>query len=110
MSLNDKRHEMCCKLRELLCGPWITEWDVLYALGVKPGYELGFVDAESVATLAYLIDTTRCTIKSDTPGFHVGVRSNCGAMVETERAVFDATSALPIRFCPNCGARVNEGE
>lgn len=27
-------------------------------------------------------------------------------MAERECAVFDATSALPTRFCPNCGAEV----
>lgn len=58
--------------------------------------------------LADLIDRPTCTVESDTPGLHIGVCSHCGAMVERECAVFDATSALPTRFCPNCGAEVVE--
>lgn len=56
--------------------------------------------------LAELIDRPTCTVESDIPGFHIGVCSHCGAMVEMRAAVFDALEALPTRYCPNCGAEV----
>lgn len=75
------------------------------AVGLDCCKEAGYEDG-MFKLIADLIDRPTCTVESDTPGFHIGVCSHCGAMVERECAVFDATSALPTRFCPNCGAEV----
>ena len=55
--------------------------------------------------LADLIEPPTCTVRMGVTG-HVGVCMRCGAMVEMSTAVFDATEALPTRYCPNCGAEV----
>lgn len=57
--------------------------------------------------LADLIDRPTCTVSMGVTG-NVGVCMRCGAMVEMRAAVFDATEALPTRYCPNCGAEVVE--
>lgn len=57
--------------------------------------------------LADLIDRPTCDVRMGVTG-HVGVCMRCGAMVEMRAAVFDATEALPTRYCPNCGAEVVE--
>ena len=50
-----------------------------------------------------------CTIKRDEQSKNPttwGVCSKCGALVNAERAVSNATEYLPTRYCPNCGAEV----
>lgn len=62
-------------------------------------------EVEILNKLADLIDRTTCKIKQDVPAIW-GICSNCGAAVNTVRAVGDATKYLPTRYCPNCGAEV----
>lgn len=72
----------------------------------------GSCDAEDasgyLAALADLVDRPTCDVRMGVTG-HVGVCTCCGAMVEMRAAVFDAIEALPTRYCPNCGAEVNDG-
>lgn len=65
--------------------------------------------ANIVNYLADLIDRPTCTIKHDAPGTNPttwGVCLRCGALVNAERAVSNAAEYLPMKYCPNCGARV----
>ena len=61
--------------------------------------------AEIFQRFADLIKPPTCTVRMGVTG-HVGVCMRCGAMVEMRAAVFNATEALPTRYCPNCGAEV----
>lgn len=58
--------------------------------------------------LADLIDLPTCQMES-IPESSYRVCSRCGAFVRRDAAT-DCTEAIPVRFCPNCGARVAEGE
>lgn len=53
--------------------------------------------------LADLIDPT-CEMKN-IPESGYRVCSRCGAFVRRD-AVTSCTEAIPVRYCPNCGARV----
>lgn len=54
--------------------------------------------------LADLIDRPTCEMKS-IPKSSYRVCSRCGAFVRRD-AVTNCTEAIPVRFCPNCDARV----
>lgn len=54
--------------------------------------------------LADLIDRPTCKMKS-IPKTSYRVCSRCGAFVRKD-AVTDCTEVIPVRFCPNCDARV----
>jgi len=56
--------------------------------------------------LAELVDPT-CQMKS-IPESSYRACSRCGAFVRRDAAT-DCTEAIPVRFCPNCGARVVRG-
>lgn len=58
--------------------------------------------------LADLIDRQTCQMKSFQASSYRGC-SRCGAFVRKD-AVTDCTEAIPVRFCPNCGAMVTEKE
>ena len=58
--------------------------------------------------LADLIDRPTCEMKS-IPKSSYRVCSRCGAFVRKD-AVTDCTEVIPVRFCPNCDARVVRGD
>ena len=58
--------------------------------------------------LADLIDRPTCEMKS-IPKTSYRVCSRCGAFVRKD-AVTDCTEVIPVRFCPNCDARVVRGD
>ena len=57
--------------------------------------------------LADLIDRPTCEMKS-IPKSSYRVCSRCGAFVKRD-AVTNCTEAIPVRFCPNCDAKVVKG-
>ena len=107
MISDDERREVAATMMAISCRGVkdLTLGEVLNSI-LTGGAPRPTTEMAILARLADLIDRPTCTVESDTPGFHIGVCSHCGAMVERECAVFDATSALPTRFCPNCGAKV----
>lgn len=109
---DEKRREVAARLRENagLAMRLPSEYSIEAKSALVLSKLLDCIDSSDDVfdVLADLIDRPTCTVDSDTPGFHIGVCSHCGAMVERGCAVFDATSALPTRFCPNCGAEVDE--
>ena len=58
--------------------------------------------------LADLIDRPTCEMKGD-PWAKYGRCSHCGAFVRRD-AVTNCIGAIPVRFCPNCDARVVRGD
>lgn len=58
--------------------------------------------------LADLIDRPTCEMKS-IPKSSYRVCSRCGAFVRRD-AVTNCTEAIPVRFCPNCDAKVVKGD
>lgn len=64
-------------------------------------------DGHILESLAYLIEPEERTCRDDGAGVFRCTR--CGAFVK-RGAVMDCTGAIPLRFCPNYGARVEEGE
>lgn len=62
----------------------------------------------TASVLADLIDRPTCEMKS-IPGSSYRVCSRCGAFVRRD-AVTNCTEAIPVRFCPNCDARVVRGD
>ena len=56
-----------------------------------------------------MVGRQTCAIKYGAPGANPttwGVCSRCGALVNAERVVSNATEYLPTHYCPNCGAVV----
>lgn len=104
-----ERREVARKLRD------VTEEELRYvflgealnfAVGGRCLDDEGDIDERLILNrLADLIEPPTCTVRMGVTG-HVGVCMRCGAMVEMSTAVFDATEALPTRYCPNCGAEV----
>lgn len=107
MISDEERREVAERLRSASARrgdvPWMVE-DLMLALGFRC-YEDG--EDQLFDRLADLIDRPTCDVRMGVTG-HVGVCMRCGAMVEMRAAVFDATEALPTRYCPNCGAEVVE--
>ena len=58
--------------------------------------------------LADLIDRPTCEMKGD-PWAKYGRCSHCGAFVRRD-AVTNCIGVIPVRCCPNCGARVVRGD
>lgn len=109
MISDDTRLEVAERLRELPryadADGCCTEWDVLFALGLKRRDAIGFVRADDAQRLADLIDLTCAIVRPATPD-KFGVCSACGALVNMMDSVANATNYLKPRYCPNCGARV----
>lgn len=88
----------------------LTDGELLDLLAEAVGldrYESEHFEGGLFYCLADLIDRPTCDVRMGVTG-HVGVCMRCGAMVEMRAAVFDATEALPTRYCANCGAEVND--
>lgn len=105
---DEERKRVAANFRQYLKKYETPDWRAFCNIILGSGRLDNLRKAQAFDRLADLIDRPTCTVESDIPGFHIGVCSHCGAMVERECAVFDATSALPTRFCPNCGAEVVE--
>lgn len=129
---SDERRDMARKLRELPIDVYEVEemWEseglntdchdqtdyylIYFVLfGCLPADHMHPCDYEELhARLADLIEPEperTCEIKRERhPGYPTtyGICSRCGALVNAERAVSNATDYLPTRFCPNCGAKV----
>lgn len=59
---------------------------------------------ERIGKLADFIDCPTCEMEGH-PGARHGRCSRCGAFVRRD-AVTDCTSVIPVKFCPNCRAKV----
>ena len=111
MISNDERREVAERLRWLASkqGTYkgVLGSDVLVPLRLLSADHPGFMPRKSVARLADFIDPT-CEMKSiSKSSYRVCLR--CGAFVRKDAAT-DCTKAIPVRFCPNCGARVVRGD
>lgn len=113
MISDEERREAARKLRnaEERTMMELTDGELLDLLAEAVGldrYESEHFEGGLFYCLADLIDRPTCDVRMGVTG-HVGVCMRCGAMVEMRAAVFDAIEALPTRYCPNCGAEVNDG-
>lgn len=112
MISNNERREVARNLREIEERTLldVTDGELLDLLADAvdlDSYEGEHFEGGLLYCLADLIDRPTCDVRMGVTG-HVGVCMRCGAMVEMRAAVFDATEALPTRYCPNCGAEVVE--
>lgn len=107
---SDERREVAENLRNLTIGRSIQYKEQFFdeLAEVVVGFEDYHGFNVVLEKLADLIDRSTCDVRMGVTG-HVGVCTRCGAMVEMRAAVFDAIEALPTRYCPNCGAEVNDG-
>ena len=100
-----ERREVAARLRVLAYGESPTAECLVDALYMALGLPCSGAGIEYAVIwcLADLIDPT-CEMKS-TPESSHRVCSRCGAFVRRD-AVTSCTEVIPIRHCPNCGARV----
>ena len=108
MPTNDERREVAARLREHIGKPLFTGQDVEDIIGVqRSDFDVILADA-SYRRLADLIEPKpERTCRDDGAGVFRCTR--CGAFVKRD-AVMDCTGQIPLRYCPNCGARVEVGE
>lgn len=108
MTSYEERRRAVAELREASTGVYrhVDALDVIAgSVGVEVAGKFGHeVEKETYAALADLIDRPTCEMKS-IPKTSYRVCSRCGAFVRKD-AVTNCTEAIPVRFCPNCGARV----
>lgn len=114
MASDEKRREVAARLRQMADAHHAVEASrVARALGLE--YEVyGTViafNSAAVQALADLIDQPdemrgrpTCEMKGR-PGERYGVCTRCGAFVRRD-AVTNCTSVIPVKFCPNCRAKV----
>lgn len=96
---SDERIEIAARLRKTR-----RIMDFVYALGIDFLGDWCWTDVSRC--VADIIDPT-CQMKSiPESGYHVC--SRCGAFVRRDAAT-SCTEVIPVRFCPNCGARVVMG-
>ena len=106
MASDDERREIAKKLRR-------TANDDLNGLSLQRNLA-AITKAEDgswrgvMRRLADLIDRPTCEMKS-IPKSSYRVCSRCGAFVRRD-AVTNCTEVIPVRRCPNCGARVVRGD
>lgn len=111
MATSDERREVAERLRELPsyadADGCCTEWDVLFALGLKQSDTIGFVRADDALRIADLIDP----ICRDIGDIHVFVCSKCRCELDVDDREGEPTMwkggvpSVP-RYCPNCRSRV----
>lgn len=109
MASDDERREVAKRLRN---GGIARNSEEAYVLllsriGIRPQLPATNTYEDAMARIAGLIDRPTCEMKS-IPKSSYRVCSRCGAFVRRD-AVTNCTEAIPVRFCPNCGARVVRG-
>ena len=127
MPTDDERREVAARLRELpidmyeveerweaegLCADRHdqTDYSLIHnvLLGCLPAEHMHQCDYEELhCRLADLIEPGERTCRDD--GIGVFRCTRCGAFAK-RGAVMDCTGQIPLRYCPNCGARVEVGE
>ena len=96
MPTNDERREVAAKLWDMAARTNPLLPALVEALGT-PGC------AAAVMHLADLIEPEERTCRDD--GIGVFRCTRCGAFAKRD-AVMDCTGQIPLRYCPNCGAKV----
>lgn len=109
MASDDERREVTKRLRN---GGIARNSEEAYVLllsriGIRPQLPATNTYEDAMARIADLIDRPTCEMKS-IPKSSYRVCSRCGAFVRRD-AVTNCTEAIPVRFCPNCDARVVRG-
>lgn len=107
MPTNDERREVAARLRELVAdwfddGEFYDRGEVEDVLGLATG-DGAWYEAAGVRRLADLIEPEERTCRDDGTGAFRCTR--CGAFARRD-AVMDCTGQIPLRYCPNCGAKV----
>lgn len=101
---NEERREVAARLRVLSSHREVDKELVEDALGLYMGECIDGYDPVSVMELADLIEPEpeRTCRDEGTSAFRCG---RCGAFALCD-AITDLCGPIPIRYCPNCGARV----
>lgn len=103
MPTNEERREVAKRLRRLSGHREVDKEFAHEALGLYMGECVDGYDPVSVSKLADLIEPEERTCHDDGTGAFRCTR--CGAFARRD-AVMDCTGQIPLRYCPNCGARV----
>ncbi|RNL20832.1 hypothetical protein DMP07_04440 [Slackia faecicanis] len=103
---NEERREVAARLRVLSSHREVDKELVEDALGLYMGECIDGYDPVSVMELADLIEPEpeRACCDEGTSAFRCG---RCGAFALRD-AITDLCGPIPIRYCPNCGAKVVE--
>ena len=111
MTSDERRREAAESLRASanVGGARTLKRELARALGIR----LGDCTPEGAHSkilrgLADLIDRSTCEMKGD-PWAKYGRCSHCGAFVRRD-AVTNCIGVIPVRYCPNCGARMVSGD
>ena len=105
MISDDKRREVAARMREVMRDDPRGFLDNMIAYSVLDVMGEGVTVGE---VLADLINRPTCEMKGD-PWAKYGRCSHCGAFVRRD-AVTNCIGVIPVRCCPNCGARVVRGD
>lgn len=108
MPTNEERKAVAARLRDFeSLRPVFKDSNIcgfLEALGV------GYMDWKGICDrLADLIEPEERTCELESPKSGKRRCKRCGAFVSVD-TVWDCCGVIPVRFCPNCGARVKEDE
>lgn len=117
LSSDDERREVAARLRECAqdvngtrdFAMYLSNWVGAEGVADDEGHQFSVAANRRTAEralkkLADLIDRPTCEMKG-IPKSSYRVCSRCGAFVRKD-AVTDCTEVIPVRFCPNCDARV----
>lgn len=103
MISDEKRRDVAHRMREFD----VSEFKESSIVPFLECLGLGYVDWRGVLDrLADLIDRPTCQMKS-TPKSSYRTCSRCGAFVRKDAAT-NCSEVIPVKFCPNCGAEVDE--
>lgn len=103
MPSDEEHRKVAAKLWEHIGKPLFTGQDVEDIIGVqRSDFDVILADA-SYRRLADLIEPEERTCRDD--GIGVFRCTRCGAFAKRD-AVMDCTGQIPLRYCPNCGAKV----
>lgn len=104
-STSEERREVAWMLRAEVSEDESLDYPVCRIINDVLGVN-GAFGAKAARILADLMDPT-CQMKC-IPESSYRACSRCGAFVRQDAAT-DCTEEIPVRFCPNCGARVIAG-
>ena len=104
MPTNEERHDVAARLRVLASHVPADAELVLDALDLYEGECIDGFEPRCVERLADLIEPEERTCELDSQACGKRRCKRCGAFVSVD-SVWDCFGCIPVRYCPNCGAK-----